>query len=141
MTEPAKKQKLEPTAVEAEDDGFLPAQDVLRVRFVASAADLDDAAAAHAPEYALCFDDGPRGLARRQHAASVGALDALVFIAKRGGPSECSAGARYALRAISSGCPKRWDAARKAGAPAAWLGEHCPHAEAMATADVYGAWQ
>ena len=58
MTEPAKKQKLEPTPVEAEeDDGFLPAQDVLRVRVVASAADLDDAAAAHAPEYALCFDD------------------------------------------------------------------------------------
>ena len=57
MTEPAKKQKLEPTPVEAEDDGFLPAQDVLRVRFVASAADLDDAAAAHAVEYALCFDD------------------------------------------------------------------------------------
>ena len=37
MTEPAKKQKLEPTPVEAEDDGFLPAQDVLRVRFVAGA--------------------------------------------------------------------------------------------------------
>ena len=30
---------------------------MLRVRFVAGAADLDDAAAAHVPEYALCFDD------------------------------------------------------------------------------------